>query len=428
MRTRLNKQDLNALSKISTPTVQDVSQFSGDLLSVSFDGNAGVQAKLQILEPLASGGQGEVLDAKLLFLESDSAGIEHKREYPCVVKHLFTLSDPSTPIEFKMQQALTNGHPSDESGLLRIMGIHTVTDEEGQTHKYAIMPKCEVILANCLPAIRALDKNEYKRPLFYHVIMHFLRSILRGLQNLAEHQVAHRDHKLENIGLHNGTWCMLDFGLARSYADLVPKKNLQIEGTPHYISPEMINDESNYPFESDVWALGQILRKLRGESCSYQHNEYGEELPLRAHLYEKLSAYMKQRNQKKGGASAFDAANYQLELQGAILQKSDFKDGLDVMVDAMCHILPEYRPNLETLQKACIHLESLLPKLSFGEQLDEFYHHMTQEDTAEEVEIASPKGLKNTASFHHSPCFFAEKKSHADNSVDAEMQVRLHSH
>jgi serine/threonine protein kinase len=437
MRTRLEKQHKKFPPRISTPTVQDASQFPSDILHVSFDGSSSVQAKLQILKPLGSGGQGEVLDARLLFFETDDSGAQQIREYPCVAKHLKTISDPRTPFEFKMQQALTSGHPSDESGLLRIMGIHTVTGDDGRIHKYAIMPKCAAILSDCLPAIRTLDENEQTRPVFYHVIMNFLHSISRGLQNLSEHQVIHRDHKLENMGLHNRTWCMLDFGLARTYEDFIYKKGSQkrgmIEGTPHYISPETINDESDYPFEGDVWALGQILRKLRGESYSYQHDENGRDLALMVHLYKKVSAYIEERNKKISDASAFDAANYQLELQNSISKQSNFKDCLDTIVNAMCSVLPEYRPSLETLQKACVHLESLLPTLSANDQLDQFYRQITQGAEAEEMEItASTKKLEHTATSYHSQRFFVEKKepsvstekSHATYSAEAEINAK----
>lgn len=425
MRTRLVKKHKNFPPRISTPTVQDTSQFPSDILNVSFDGSPSVQAELQILKRLGSGGQGEVLDARLLFFETDASGVQQTREYPCVAKHLYTLSDPCTPVEFKMQQILTRGHPSDESGLLRIMGIHTVTDESGQTHKYAIMPKCEAILSNCLPDIRTLDENEQTRPVFYHVIMNFLHSISHGLQNLSEHKVIHRDHKLENMGLHNKAWCMLDFGLALNYEDFY-KKRSEIKGTPHYISPETLNAEFCYPFEGDVWALGQILRKLRGEFCSYQRNEDNLELHHMVHLHNKACAYKEARNKNIGNASAFDAANYQLELQNNISKQLDFKDCLKTIVDAMCHILPEYRPNLETLQKACAHLESLLPTLSSNDQLDQFYGQITHGSDVEEVEITttSPKKRDDTAGFRFftakKASSFSTEKSNAANSGENE--------
>src|SRR3990167_712722 len=160
MRTELEKRHRKLPPRMSTPTIQDVSPFPSNTLTISFDGHTTIEATLQILEPLGSGGQGEVLNAKLLYPETDDSGAQAMQEYACVAKHLFTVSDPQTPTEFKMQQALTHGHPSHKSGLLRMMGIHTVTDEHGRMHKYAIMPKCDAILSDCLSAIRALDENE----------------------------------------------------------------------------------------------------------------------------------------------------------------------------------------------------------------------------------------------------------------------------
>lgn len=422
MRTKLQEHP-------STPTVSDAPHSSNDTLTVSFDGHPTVQAILQILKPLASGGQGEVLDARLLFLEAGVSNAQQKREYPCVAKHLFTLSDPHTPTEFKMQEALTHGHPSAESGLLRIMGIHTVTDEDGRMHKYAIMPKCDAILSNCLPTIRALDGNEETKPIFFHVIMDIFRSVTHGAQNLSIHEVAHRDHKLENMGLHNGTWCILDFGLARHYTDCVNKKMAKKEsmfvGTPHYIPPETINEESNYPFEGDIWSFGQIFRKLRGESYSHQYDENGFELATLVHLYEKVSAYKAERIQEEkrrmSSTSAFDAVNYQLELQKTMSEKSNFKECFDTIVNAMCSILPEHRPNLATMQKACTHLQSLLPMLSSDHQLNEFYCKITAKAETRETAATSPNKLGQTAPFY-SPQLFAEKRHESTSSTTSTDQ------
>ena len=48
-----------------------------------------------------------------------------------------------------------------------------------------------------------------------------------------------------------------DFGLA-TYVDLKFQKQMNICGTPNYISPEMVNRKS-YSYQVDIWSVGVVL-------------------------------------------------------------------------------------------------------------------------------------------------------------------------
>lgn len=80
--------------------------------------------------------------------------------------------------------------------------------------------------------------------------------------------IVHRDIKSQNVKLTaNGTIKMLDFGIAKSAADV--EKLTQtggVIGTPHYLAPEQLSGKNASP-QTDVWALGVLLYEmLTGET------------------------------------------------------------------------------------------------------------------------------------------------------------------
>lgn len=386
MRRRINPNQKGKRRFPSTPKVANIPGYQPNILYVTGRGWSVNQAKLVIRDALGQGAQGEVFDAVLIF--NDSSGEQH--EYPCVAKHLFTHDDPKTPTEFTVQKELSDEQSSGESGLLHLMGIHTVTDDQDKTHKYAIMPKCDAMLSDYVSRITELQKTQDSKALYFHVVMNFFRSMCHGVKNLAMHRMVHRDLKPENIGLHNEAWCILDFGLTQRYEDFITNKVILngrkrapiIEGTSHYIPPERLYTkankatiESKYPVARDVWSIGQILRKFSGKKCSFQDDAEGNELNCYQHLYVKGNAYSVER-EKTVGLPSFNDESHQAELEALILKKQDFEDCLDCITNLMCDILPERRPSLQTLLKACEHMESLLaPIVVSSQSLKQFYRH-----------------------------------------------------
>lgn len=91
--------------------------------------------------------------------------------------------------------------------------------------------------------------------------------LLRGVQYLHQHNVVHRDLKLENLLLvspDNITHIKIaDFGLAKSTA---ADAMTSVCGTPHYVAPEVILEtrKSAYGPQVDLWSAGIILFMLLG--------------------------------------------------------------------------------------------------------------------------------------------------------------------
>ncbi|CAI5759831.1 unnamed protein product [Candida verbasci] len=105
----------------------------------------------------------------------------------------------------------------------------------------------------------------------------FFKQILSGLQYLHSKNIIHRDIKPENILLditprtnsnqiQTGPWDkneldikvkIADFGLAKFIGDKFFTNTLC--GTPAYVAPEILNNQSNYDKKVDLWSSGVLL-------------------------------------------------------------------------------------------------------------------------------------------------------------------------
>ncbi|XP_063213439.1 LOW QUALITY PROTEIN: death-associated protein kinase 2-like [Chroicocephalus ridibundus] len=108
----------------------------------------------------------------------------------------------------------------------------------------------------------------------------FLGQILRGVEYLHAHRIAHLDLKPENIMLEEKDVPkprikIIDFGLAQHLRDGVTLKSLC--GTPQYIAPEVINYE---PLSSatDMWSIGVITYILLSGLSPFQGETDAETL------------------------------------------------------------------------------------------------------------------------------------------------------
>jgi serine/threonine-protein kinase len=97
---------------------------------------------------------------------------------------------------------------------------------------------------------------------------HLARGILAGVAAAHDAGLVHRDLKPANIMLSIATGGLqpkvTDFGLAKIVAqgDKSKTRTGSTMGTPHYMSPEQIDDSKNVGPATDIWALGAILYEM----------------------------------------------------------------------------------------------------------------------------------------------------------------------
>ncbi|EGR31753.1 protein kinase domain protein [Ichthyophthirius multifiliis] len=98
-----------------------------------------------------------------------------------------------------------------------------------------------------------------------------IQQLCEAINYLHNQNIIHRDLKLENILIQNGTIKLCDFGCA-AFSDVngnIRRKSFC--GTIDYVAPEMI-DGQIYDKEIDVWALGVICYELNSGYPPFSKN------------------------------------------------------------------------------------------------------------------------------------------------------------
>lgn len=81
-----------------------------------------------------------------------------------------------------------------------------------------------------------------------------MEKVIRGYMVIGYNSIIHRDLKPANIFIKSNQIKIGDFGFAVTKGRCRPHHNV---GSPYYMSPEALKD-TEYSFESDIWALGVI--------------------------------------------------------------------------------------------------------------------------------------------------------------------------
>ncbi|XAR73995.1 Mitogen-activated protein kinase kinase kinase [Bertholletia excelsa] len=136
---------------------------------------------------------------------------------------------------------------------------------------------------------RVKSSSEFR--LAEHDVRRYTKSILEGLRYVHENGFVHCDLKLQNILLCSGedggdeVAKIADFGLAKKVGLKRGNKEVELRGTPLYMSPEMVaGGEQEAP--ADVWALGCMVAEMLSGGPAWRIG-VGEEVP---EIPEKLSA------------------------------------------------------------------------------------------------------------------------------------------
>lgn len=87
-------------------------------------------------------------------------------------------------------------------------------------------------------------------------------SVARALKHLDEHELIHRDIKLENILVADEHVRLVDFGLTRRKTDETLSLNQEFHCSPAYASPEYVLGMHDLDIRSDIYSLAISLYQL----------------------------------------------------------------------------------------------------------------------------------------------------------------------
>ncbi len=95
--------------------------------------------------------------------------------------------------------------------------------------------------------------------------------ILTGLENLHDKGFIHRDLKPDNILIMNGKYYLADFGISREVKS--HSKATGTAGTMEYMPPEAFEKNPSVTPQTDIWAVGVILRQLLTGNLPYPQED-----------------------------------------------------------------------------------------------------------------------------------------------------------
>eukprot|EP01006_Ploeotia_vitrea_P050313 TRINITY_DN67445_c2_g1_i1.p1 TRINITY_DN67445_c2_g1~~TRINITY_DN67445_c2_g1_i1.p1 ORF type:complete len:515 (+),score=66.54 TRINITY_DN67445_c2_g1_i1:141-1547(+) len=156
--------------------------------------------------------------------------------------------------QHELQLMNTFKHPN----IVRYLGCEYVKDENVLNIFLEYVPG---------GSLQSLIKRFF--PLPEKTIRLFTRQILQGLHYLHSHGIVHRDIKGDNILVdENGVIKLADFGCSKQLNDLCSKSHgcCTMVGTPYWMAPEVITDESGYGFKADIWSVGcTVVEMMTGK-------------------------------------------------------------------------------------------------------------------------------------------------------------------
>jgi serine/threonine protein kinase len=88
----------------------------------------------------------------------------------------------------------------------------------------------------------------------------YLKQIMAGFMELHSLKIMHRDFKLANIFMHQGSLIIGDFGFAKAGAEIA-KTRL---GTPYNMAPEILFSSGYTPYTNltDIWSIGVVYFQM----------------------------------------------------------------------------------------------------------------------------------------------------------------------
>ncbi|CAD8185793.1 unnamed protein product [Paramecium octaurelia] len=120
-----------------------------------------------------------------------------------------------------------------------------------------------------------LIKFTKEKPLSEQIAKNIFGQLVQALQILQNHNILHRDIKLDNILFQGEQIKLCDFGVSRQIVK--GQKILEQCGTPAYLAPEIMTQKSGYEgFASDIWSSGILLYVLLVGKTPFKGNNMNE--------------------------------------------------------------------------------------------------------------------------------------------------------
>jgi serine/threonine protein kinase len=300
------------------------------------------QCTTTISTPLGQGKQGVVYEAAVFK--------DFTQQIPCAAKSL-----GKNQAEFRVLDRITREtRSSKEAGILSAIGMY----KNDCGAQYFLMPKGDATLKNCMPAIIALQTQDPL--LFSHVIITVMESMGRALHTHARLKIVHGDIKPENIVVRNGYCCLIDYGVAKKYAEFA-RSSGTLNGSPFYAAPEVIARDTGHPAKADIYAVGVILRQLLALPNLFLDCE-----TVAALIFAKGKTY----------TDALKSSNNPTDLNPLNVDDTII-DCFKKIAAAMCHPLPTHRPDLTDLAIAFFTLKKRLATQPVPlSDATTFYRHM----------------------------------------------------
>ncbi|WP_280331118.1 serine/threonine-protein kinase [Nocardia wallacei] len=120
-----------------------------------------------------------------------------------------------------------------------------------------------------------LEDYQKERDLKLSEKVEIIRQIGRGLKELADIGIVHRDLRPGNVLLFDDRWCLADFGISRALAEGTAQWTRKGEGSSFYMAPEYAETWSASP-QTDQYALGVIAYELLTGRLPFESQDIDE--------------------------------------------------------------------------------------------------------------------------------------------------------